>query len=84
MPENPQEFAELFGAKLVGELPDVGGGPFGMARLARLLYLGRGLNAKRRDADQEQEKVPSSGSAGKSKVAKRDGRQTKGIRRDNA
>ncbi len=35
MPKNPQEFAELLGAKIVGEVPDVGGGPFGMARLAR-------------------------------------------------
>jgi hypothetical protein len=38
MPTNPQEFADLFGAKLVGEVPDVGGGPFGMARLAHLLH----------------------------------------------
>src|ERR1700737_4951567 len=36
MPNNPQEFASLFGAKIVGEVPDVGGGPFGMARLAHL------------------------------------------------
>src|SRR5207244_3481536 len=33
-----QEFAELFGAKIVGEVPDVGGGPFGMARLAHLMH----------------------------------------------
>jgi len=33
MPKNPQEFADLLGATLVGEVPDVGGGPFGMARL---------------------------------------------------
>jgi hypothetical protein len=38
MPNNPQEFADLFGAKLLGEVPDVGAGPFGMARLARLLH----------------------------------------------
>src|SRR5579864_3946966 len=38
MPKNPQEFAGLFGAKIVGEVPDVGGGPFGMARLAHLMH----------------------------------------------
>ncbi len=38
MPKNPQEFADLFGAKIVGEVPDVGGGPFGMALLAHLLH----------------------------------------------
>lgn len=38
MPTNPQEFADLFGARLIGEVPDVGGGPFGMARLAHLLH----------------------------------------------
>jgi hypothetical protein len=38
MPKDPQRFAELFGAKLVGEVPDVGDGPFGMARLAHLLH----------------------------------------------
>jgi hypothetical protein len=38
MPTNPQEFADLLGAKLIGEVPDVGGGPFGMARLARLMH----------------------------------------------
>jgi hypothetical protein len=38
MPKDPQKFAELFGAKLVGQVPDVGGGPFGMARLAHLLH----------------------------------------------
>jgi len=38
MPKNPQEFAELFGAKIIGEVPDVGGGPFGMARLAHLMH----------------------------------------------
>jgi hypothetical protein len=35
---DPQEFADLLGAKIVGEVPDVGGGPFGMARLARLMH----------------------------------------------
>src|SRR5712675_319950 len=38
MPRDPEKFAALFGAKLVGEAPDVGGGPFGMARLAHLLH----------------------------------------------
>lgn len=38
MPKDPQKFAELFGAKLVGAIPDVGGGPFGMARLAHILH----------------------------------------------
>lgn len=38
MPKNPQEFADLLGAKIVGEVPDVGGGPFGMARLAHIMH----------------------------------------------
>jgi hypothetical protein len=38
MPTNPQEFAELFGARIVDQVPDVGGGPFGMARLAHVLH----------------------------------------------
>src|SRR5438105_3327998 len=38
MPIDPQEFARLLGAEIVGEVPDVGGGPFGMARLARILH----------------------------------------------
>ena len=38
MPKDPQEFADLFKAKIVGEVPDVGGGPFGMARLAHLMH----------------------------------------------
>ncbi len=33
MPKDPKEFADLLGARIVGEVPDVGGGPFGMARL---------------------------------------------------
>jgi hypothetical protein len=37
MPVDPQEFAQLLGAEIVGEVRDVGGGPFGMARLARIL-----------------------------------------------
>lgn len=35
---DPQEFAQLLGAEIVGEVPDVGGGPFGMARLARIMH----------------------------------------------
>ena len=35
---DPQEFARMLGAKIAGEIPDVGGGPFGMARLARILH----------------------------------------------
>src|SRR2546426_2535646 len=35
---DPQEFARMLGAEIVGEIPDVGGGPFGMARLARILH----------------------------------------------
>jgi hypothetical protein len=34
----PEEFAALLGAEIVGEVPDVGGGPFGMARLARIMH----------------------------------------------
>jgi hypothetical protein len=38
MPIDPQEFAMLLGAEIVGEVPDVGGGPFGMTRLAHILH----------------------------------------------
>jgi hypothetical protein len=38
MPKNPQEFADLLGAKLVGEVTETDGGPFGMARLAHLMH----------------------------------------------
>jgi hypothetical protein len=38
MAMDPQEFAKLLGAEIVGEVPDVGGGPFGMARLARIMH----------------------------------------------
>jgi hypothetical protein len=38
MSAGPQHLAELLGAKVVGEVPDVGGGPFGMARLAHLMH----------------------------------------------
>jgi hypothetical protein len=34
----PKEFAALLGAEIVGEVPDVGGGPFGMARLAHIMH----------------------------------------------
>ncbi|HZU35329.1 MAG TPA: hypothetical protein VFA18_05455 [Gemmataceae bacterium] len=34
----PHEFAKLLGAEIVGEVPDVGAGPFGMARLAHLMH----------------------------------------------
>ena len=35
---DPQEFTHLLGAEIVGEVPDVGGGPFGMARLAHIMH----------------------------------------------
>jgi hypothetical protein len=35
---DPQEFAQLLGAEIVGEVPDVVGGPFGMARLAQIMH----------------------------------------------
>ncbi len=35
---DPQEFATMLGAEIVGEVPDVGGGPFGMARLAHIMH----------------------------------------------
>ncbi len=35
---DPREFAQLLGAEIVGEVPDVGGGPFGMARLAHIMH----------------------------------------------
>src|SRR5437764_13934622 len=38
MAKNRERLAELLGAKIVGEVPDVGGGPFGMARLAHLMH----------------------------------------------
>lgn len=37
MPTDPQEFARLLGAEIVGEVPDVVGGPVGMARLAQIM-----------------------------------------------
>ena len=38
MAKNRERLAELLGAKTVGEIPDVGGGAFGMARLTHLLH----------------------------------------------
>lgn len=38
MAKNREKLAALLGAKIVGEVPDVGGGAFGMARLARILH----------------------------------------------
>src|SRR5438477_11346520 len=38
MAKNREKLAELLGAKLVGEVPDVGGGALGMARLAHILH----------------------------------------------
>ena len=35
---DPQDFARMLGAEIVGEVPDVGGGPFGMARLAHVMH----------------------------------------------
>jgi hypothetical protein len=35
---DPKVVEKLFGAKYVGEVPAVGGGPFGMARLAHILH----------------------------------------------
>ena len=38
MAKNRERLAELLGAKTVGEILDVGGGAFGMARLTHLLH----------------------------------------------
>jgi hypothetical protein len=38
MAKNRDKLAALLGAKIVGEAPDVGGGAFGMARLAHFLH----------------------------------------------
>src|SRR5271154_1087516 len=38
MATNRAKLARLLGAKIVGEVPDVGGGAFGMARLAHILH----------------------------------------------
>lgn len=38
MAKNRVQLAKLLGAKIVGKVPDVGGGAFGMARIAHLLH----------------------------------------------
>ena len=38
MARNREKLARWLGVKLVGEVPDVGGGAFGMARLAHILH----------------------------------------------
>ena len=38
MAKNREKLAELLGAEIVGQVPQVGGGAFGMARLAHLLH----------------------------------------------
>lgn len=37
MAKNIEKIAQLVGGKIVGTIPNVGGGAFGMARLARIL-----------------------------------------------
>jgi hypothetical protein len=50
MAKNPERLAALLGAKFVGEVPDVGGGAFGMARLAHFLHQQRTPNLENRPA----------------------------------
>ena len=38
MARNRERLAALLGAKIAGQVPDVGGGAFGMARLAHVLH----------------------------------------------
>lgn len=38
MAKNREKLAALLGAKIVGQIPEVGGGAFGMARLAHILH----------------------------------------------
>lgn len=38
MAKNRAKLADLLGAKIIGEVPNVGGGAFGMARLAHILH----------------------------------------------
>lgn len=38
MAKNREKLAALLGAKIIGEVPDAGGGAFGMARLAHILH----------------------------------------------
>lgn len=51
MAKDIQKLAELLGAKVMGKVPDVGGGAFGAARLARIfqerLQPGKGIRPGR-------------------------------------
>ncbi|MCI0637484.1 MAG: hypothetical protein L0Y70_00305 [Gemmataceae bacterium] len=38
MAKNREKLAKLFGAEILGQVPDVGGGALGMARMAGLLF----------------------------------------------
>ena len=38
MAKNREKLARLLGATIVGQVPDVGGGAFGMARLAHVMH----------------------------------------------
>jgi hypothetical protein len=38
MAKNRERLAELLGARIIGEVADVGGGAFGMARMAHMLH----------------------------------------------
>jgi hypothetical protein len=38
MAKNRNKLAKLLGAKIVGRVPDVGGGAFGMSRMAQILH----------------------------------------------
>jgi hypothetical protein len=38
MASNREKLAKLLGAKIVGQVPDVGGGAFAMARLASIMH----------------------------------------------
>jgi len=38
MATDPEVFAKALGAKYIGEVPAVGGGPIGMAQLAHILH----------------------------------------------
>jgi hypothetical protein len=38
MAKNREKLAALLGARIVSEVPNVGGGAFGMARMAHILY----------------------------------------------
>jgi hypothetical protein len=51
--KNREELVELLGAKIVGEVPDVGGGAFGMARLAYALMLAKTASDGEQDKPSE-------------------------------